>query len=202
MRLLIVCTGNLCRSPMAAGLLSAWAQRDLGPEGSAVLVGSAGVEAPDGHPMDADSLRAALAAGGDPETLGAHRSRALDPAEVADADLVLTMSRWQRKKVLAHAPRALRRTFTLPEAASLLGLADPRGIADLPLDQRAAELAVRLNAARARRRVSDSDDVRDPIGRRFEEHRRTAERIAGDLHPLAAVLLGSGAVPAAAATAS
>lgn len=196
MQLLFVCTGNICRSPVAAGLMSAWTARDLGSDSAQVRIASAGVEAPDGQPMDADSYRAALELGGDADLLGAHLSRPLDAAEVGDADLVLTLSRWQRKKVLARAPRVLRRTFTLPEAAALLDIADVGGVADLPLEQRASELAVRLNAARARRRVSDSDDVRDPIGRRFEEHRRTAERIAADLRPLAAVLLAP--VPAGA----
>ena len=200
MRLMFVCTGNICRSPVAAGLLSAWAARDLGPDAGRLQISSAGVEAPEGQPMDAASLRAALELGADADVLAGHLARAVDPAELAEADLVLTMSRWQRKKVLARAPRQLRRTFTLPEAAALLELADVQGVAELPLEQRTGELAVRLSAARAHRRVSDSDDVRDPIGRRADEHRRTAERIATELRPLAAVLLAP--VPATATAAA
>jgi protein-tyrosine phosphatase len=187
MRLLFVCTGNLCRSPLAAQLLATWAHQELGERAAEVLITSAGVEAPDGRPMDADSRRALLEAGGDPDILGNHRSRPLDPAEVTEADLVLTMTRWQRRKVLARAPRALRRTFTLPEAADLLARSGPGP--ELPFEDRARELAGRLNAARATRQVSDRDDVRDPMGRPLEVHRAVAARIATELRPLADVLL-------------
>ena len=188
MRLLFVCTGNICRSPMAAGLGATWAAADLGQEAASVLVESAGVDAPAGRPMDADSRWALIQAGGDPERLGEHRARRLVEHDVGCADLVLTMTRWHRRKVLALAPRALKRTFTLPEAAALLRSVDASPLGRLPLEARAVELAFRLNAARAHRRASDRDDVPDPIGRPADVHRDVATRIARDLRPLADVL--------------
>ena len=188
MAILFVCTGNLCRSPLGAQLLGTWAASDLGPDAAGMQIASAGVEAPEGQPMDADSTRALIEVGGDPAALGAHRSRALTAAELEDVDLVLTMTRWHRRKVLGLAPRALRRTFTLPEASVLLELTDAGTLAGIPLDERARTLAAALNAARARRRVSDRDDVPDPVGRPLDVHRLVAARIATELRPVADVL--------------
>ena len=191
MRLLFVCTGNICRSPMAAVLTATWASTDYGQPTAAVLVDSAGVDAVVGRQMDGDSRRALIEAGGDPEVLGVHRSRRLVDSDVDCADLVLTMTRWHRRKVLSVAPRALKRTFTLPEAAALLESVDVRALAQLPLDARASELAFQLNAARARRQVSDQDDVPDPIGRPTDVHRQVAAHITRDLRPLADALFSS-----------
>lgn len=85
-RLLFVCTGNTCRSPLAEAL----ARREIAARGwRHVEVGSAGVSAFDGSPASDGSLRVAEAEGLD---LSAHRARSLHRAMVDEADLVLTMS--------------------------------------------------------------------------------------------------------------
>jgi protein-tyrosine phosphatase len=185
MRLLFVCTGNICRSPLAERLASAWAEKSLGPSAATVHIRSAGTEALDGRPMEARSAAALVALGGDPTGFSA---RTVTAAMVDDADLILTMTRRQRRQVLTRAPRALRRTFTLPEAADLLRTADLRGVVELPLHQRAWELAARLNAGRVRRRGVEADDVFDPIGQSGGVHRQVAARIERKLSPLADVL--------------
>ena len=184
--MLFVCTGNLCRSPLAEGLLRSWTADPGG-----LTVASAGVEAPDGAPMDPPSAEALRELGGDPTAFRSHR---LTPADTADAGLVLAMNRWHRRQVLERDPRALRRAFTLGEASRLLPLADLGGLDLLPVADRPAELAARLHTARARRADSGADDVRDPIGRPLAEHRAMAAQVAALLRPLADVLL---AVPSA-----
>ena len=186
MRVLFVCTGNLCRSPLAEGLLGAWA----GPAG--LLVSSAGVEARDGVPMDPSSAAALRELGGDPDPFRSHRLTAADSER---ADLVLAMNRWHRRQVLERDPRALRKAFTLGEAARLLPLADRTGLGLLPVPERAGELAARLHAARARRADSGADDVADPIGRPPAEHRAMAAQVAVLLRPLADVLLAAPRTP-------
>ena len=186
MRILFVCTGNMCRSPLAERLTSAWVDQRLGSAASAVHVYSAGTDAHDGRSMDGRSAQALSELGGDSTGF---TYRLLLRGEAENADLVLSMSRRHRHTLLKHAPRALRWTFTLPEAASLLELVETRGIETLPLPDRAQELALRLNAARARRRSSREDDVPDPIGRPLEEHRQVAEQIKTCLDPLMKVLL-------------
>jgi protein-tyrosine phosphatase len=61
-RILFICTGNLCRSPLAERLTLSWVRDALrdSPEHAAVEISSAGQEAPVGRPMDARSTEALI----------------------------------------------------------------------------------------------------------------------------------------------
>jgi protein-tyrosine phosphatase len=93
-RVLVVCTGNTCRSPMVAGAL----RRQLGADSDRVLVESAGTSAWEGQPATDPTLRIA---GRDGVDLAEHRSRRLTRAMVRDADLVLVMEPSHLSAVLA-----------------------------------------------------------------------------------------------------
>jgi protein-tyrosine phosphatase len=125
------------------------------------------------------------------------RTTVFDRELAEESDLILTMTRRHRTTALALAPRAMRRTFTLPEAADLVGRADLGGLDQVPLAARGAEFAARLHAGRAQRPVAKTDDVPDPIGRRSGVHRSVARRIAQALDPIGYALFtgGSGAAP-------
>ena len=181
MRLLFVCTGNLCRSAVAHGLAEARLARGPRSQAAQVHLLSAGTNAPVGEPMDPHSAAALVRLGGDP---AARRASALT-AQLADsADLVLTMTRGHRAAVLQLSPRGLRRTFTLREAADLLRDVETGDLGRLPPDQRARELAFRLAARRAHRPSTEADDIVDPIGRGRSVHDQAAETIAEALEPL------------------
>jgi protein-tyrosine-phosphatase len=93
-RVLLVCTGNTCRSPLAEAAL-----RDaLGEDRGRVEVRSAGTSAMEGEPASEGSRRVAEADGFD---LSSHRSHRLTREDVRDADLVLVMERHHRAAVEA-----------------------------------------------------------------------------------------------------
>jgi protein arginine phosphatase len=92
-KILFVCTGNTCRSPMAEVLLDR-ALKERGVEG--VTVGSAGTGAWDGAPVSEGAYLVALENGLD---LSAHQARLLTRELVEQADLILTMSRQHRARV-------------------------------------------------------------------------------------------------------
>jgi low molecular weight protein-tyrosine phosphatase len=84
LRVLFVCTGNTCRSPLAEAALRA----ELGADAARVEVGSAGTGARNGEPASAGSLDIAAAHGID---LAAHRSQHVTEPMLAAADVVLVM---------------------------------------------------------------------------------------------------------------
>ncbi|MGH7531565.1 MAG: low molecular weight protein arginine phosphatase [Gemmatimonadales bacterium] len=90
---LFVCTGNICRSPLAAALLErALKQRGL----DEVRVSSAGTGAWDGAPASEGAYLVGLERGLD---LSSHRARLLTREMVEQSDLVLTMARHHRARV-------------------------------------------------------------------------------------------------------
>ncbi|MCL1843225.1 MAG: low molecular weight protein arginine phosphatase [Defluviitaleaceae bacterium] len=117
--IIFVCTGNTCRSPMAAALASAIFQR----EGLTIQVSSAGVFATDGQPA---SKNAALAMENEKLDLSAHKSRKTLPEILEAATLVLAMTRGHLSHIKNLCPAA--NAFTLGEfAESLMEISDPFG---------------------------------------------------------------------------
>lgn len=91
--ILVICTGNLCRSPIAERLLL----KAL-PE---KVIASAGLEALVGHPADATASRVAAAKG---ISLEGHRARNFNMAEANQYDLLLVMETKQLEKISMLAP--------------------------------------------------------------------------------------------------
>ena len=92
-KILLVCTGNICRSPLAAALM----QRALTDRGASEIdVSSAGTGAWDGAPVSEGAYLVGLEQGLD---LSGHRARLLTRELVQESDLVLTMARHHRARV-------------------------------------------------------------------------------------------------------
>ncbi len=163
-RVLHVCTGNICRSPMAQQIMRAELDRQFGPAGAAVEVTSAGTYGGHaGQPMHAPA--AAVLAGLDYPVDGFRATWLREPL-VNAADLVLVATADHRRQVLQLQPRALRRTFTLKELARLAGGLDPRS---LPPAGPAERFEVLVELAEDRRGLVAGtghfdDDVEDPYG--------------------------------------
>lgn len=100
-RILFVCTGNTCRSPLAEGI----ARRELDRRGwgSEVEVASAGVAAAEGQGASEGSLTVAREEGLD---LSDHRSRLLTREMALEADLILGMSAGHVARVVTLAENA------------------------------------------------------------------------------------------------
>jgi protein-tyrosine phosphatase len=176
-RVLVVCTGNICRSALAEHLGRAYLDRELGERAGRIVLSSAGTGAVVGSGVHPDTALVLAGLGGDARS---HVARQLTARMVLDADLTLTMTRAHRKAVLRIAPRALSRTFTLREAAALVrsldGALDPPGD---DLAERGRALVRDLAAARPRRSSDAGDDVADPIGRSLELQQEAGDLVAG-----------------------
>lgn len=94
MRVLVVCSGNTCRSPLGAAILADLAATD--PAMAGVQVASAGTSARAGAPASEGSYLVALERGLD---LSAHRSRQVTTELVREADLILTMGAAHSRRV-------------------------------------------------------------------------------------------------------
>ncbi|MCR6032188.1 adenylyl-sulfate kinase [Nocardioides sp. zg-579] len=117
LRVLFVCTANICRSPFMELL----ARRLAGTDAS-VTFASAGTHGFRDHPMD-EVMSATLAARG-AEAAG-FRSRAITRQMVDEADLVLTAEAAHRSFILDEQPAAFRKVFTLGQFAEAARAADP-----------------------------------------------------------------------------
>ncbi len=108
-RVIFVCTGNTCRSPMAAGLARAWAAARA-PDGLTLEIDSAGIAAGPGYPA-ADQAIGALGESG--IDLRSHQSKLLTPEMVDRADVILTMTPSHAQAVMQMAPGAVHKVFPI-----------------------------------------------------------------------------------------
>lgn len=172
---LVVCIGNVCRSPLAERLLRERLREQLGDLSEAVVVESAGTRAMAGRPMDAMAAQELGRLGLTNEDF---RARQLTERMANDAGLVLTATKELRSRVLEDAPGALRRAFTITEFAAL---AD--GVsADSP-----RELVADAAQRRSLAQVEDYD-IPDPIGEGAEVHRKAADLVDASVTPIAAAI--------------
>ena len=180
--ILLVCTGNICRSALAERLGRAYLDEVLGNAAGEIRLVSAGTQAVVGSAMHPHS---ALVLAGFGAQAGDFTAQQLTDALPAQADLILAMTRAHRRDVLASAPRGLTRTFTLREASALLDLVtDDVALGGESLPERARLLVAALASARSRRHGGDDEDVPDPIGGPLEAHQEAGDLIAGALLPL------------------
>lgn len=117
--ILVVCTGNVCRSPMAEGLLRHALSAEDAPL-SELTVGSAGVAAVVGNPPSANSVTAMKSVG---INISDQRAEQLTPEMVEQAKLVLVMTETHRAIIETNMEPAPENVFLLREFME--GEADP-----------------------------------------------------------------------------
>jgi protein-tyrosine phosphatase len=106
--ILLLCTGNICRSPMAEGLL-----REFLPTHQ---IFSAGVQALEGAPPDNLAVALMKQSGID---ISEHRARSLAGWMMQEADLVLTMDNAQKQIVLQRYPAVGEKVERLAQSCDI-----------------------------------------------------------------------------------
>lgn len=182
-QVLVVCTGNVCRSPATERLLAARL-----PAAAGVTVASAGTAALVGRAVDPQVAELLRLAGADATGFAA---RQLQADQVRAADLVLVMERSHRAAVVAADPAAVRRTFLLAELGVIASLVAAAGWpADVPADP-AARLAVLPQlAGRHRPQVAraGAPEVVDPFRQSPDVHRSTFATVADRVDEIVAAV--------------
>ena len=186
---LVVCTGNVCRSPIAEGLLRSAFEDRRGP--NAPAVSSVGTMGWSGSPADPNSVEAAAERGID---ISSHRAREISDRDIDDATVVLGMSGEHARAVVSQHPGAASRTFTLKELVRLLEALPPAGP-----DTSMAERVVAADALRADGFAGNryDEDVADPLGMALDSFRAVAWELHEWCARLADGLLGHVQAPVA-----
>jgi len=184
-RVLFVCTGNTCRSPMAEAMLRAKAKE----RGLQVEVRSAGVAAANGAPVSAHAAEVLR------ERQVPHEgsSSALTAETVEWADLILTMTSGHKRILLERFPEALEKTHTLKEYVE----DRPEVLAEIAeLERLYTEWHVRQAIGE---KLSDEErarllelegrmpdfDIADPFGGSLDTYRKVADELEAALDKLA-----------------
>ncbi len=197
-RILFVCTGNICRSPMAEGIARSRTVA-LDPADKAGLrVASAGIAALSGDPATFEATLAMRRRGID---IGAHRARQLTSAILQESDLLLTMERMQSRRALAVKVSNRHYVYRLLNLGEIAGelLRAPRGQCSGSHDPDPSRALERL--------VYEADDidrrdgwllrdfnyeVRDPVGMPFAEYEAVADVLTPAIDNILRILLKNG----------
>jgi protein-tyrosine phosphatase len=189
--ILTVCTGNICRSPLAETVLRT-RLAEYAPR-----IHSAGTMGLDSAPMTADAQRLAQELGVSHDVAAAHRSRYLTEAELRTPDLILAMSRDHRRRIVELAPRRLRSAFTVREFSRLAADTLDEEIMAAAVEagsDASARVRAAVAAVAAQRGMSAppsdplEDDVVDPYRRSWETYRLSASQLAPALDQVVRVL--------------
>lgn len=183
-RILFVCTGNTCRSPMAEAMLRTIASA----KGIEIDVQSAGVSTIDGLPVSEHAVHTLKER--NIETEGT--SRALTNEAVDWADLILTMTTGHKRGLLQLYPEAVEKTFTLKEYTNQTEsiLQDIEELEQLYSEMQLKQAlgqqldnADRMKLLELERRIP-SFDISDPFGGSLSVYSSCAAEIEQALHVL------------------
>jgi len=177
-RILFVCTGNTCRSPMAEAMLRERARA----RGVQVEVRSAGVSTVDGLPISSHAV----------ETLRSRQvphggsSIAITPESVAWADLILAMTTGHKRNLIERFPQAVDKTHTFKEFVENRSdvLSDIEELERLYSEWQLSQALGTPLAGEDRKRLLEleqripSFDIADPFGGSLERYRIVADEIA------------------------
>jgi sulfate adenylyltransferase len=169
LRVLFVCTANICRSPYMELRSRALAGADSGIE-----FASAGTHGFNAHRVDRTMAEVLAERGVSADLLNGFASRPLTDDLIEAADLVLTAEASHRQFVLEEVPGAFRKAFTLAQFAESVERVDA--------DLHGAELVTAVGHRRAG--TADHHDIRDPYRRGKAAAEVSADQIDALLQPV------------------
>jgi len=153
--ILVVCTGNICRSPMGEGLLRAAIGKDPHLRARGLEVRSAGIHGWEAVPASALAVEVMRERGVE---ISGHRSQPMSEGLAAWADLILTMTAAQRNWIQHAFPEADGKVMRLAEYAGAAGdVDDPYGGNPEEYAQCADTLAALVPGVLARLRASSEE---------------------------------------------
>ncbi|MDD3717559.1 MAG: hypothetical protein PHP28_02710 [Actinomycetota bacterium] len=195
--ILFVCTGNICRSPMAEALFQSRLIKDYPEIAADALVHSAGISAIEGNPSTSSAVQAMDLWGIDLEP---HRASELTPGILLEADVILAMAREHLLSIERMEPRALERSTTFKHLAAMSSLITGRlGLTTVRSEKAARARIAGLfellrESAKADGFMADiqsrGSDIIDPIGSSLRVYLGVAEDIESSLDDILLALFG------------
>lgn len=184
-RILVICTGNICRSPLVERVLQGALDQAYGA--GVVEVRSAGTHGLIDNPMDERAAAILHELGGDSAGFAGRR---LSGALLRDVDLVLTATRKHRASVVRMRPKALRSAFTVRELGHLADQMDPATLPSDPGERLRAVAATAVTLRGTNALIDPEDlDVVDPYRRSDETYAQMRGQLEPALESLLRVLL-------------
>ena len=178
MKVLFVCTGNICRSPMAEFMFPLFFHAD------SITSDSAGVQGLINSPIDPSSAFILKQDGIDASSF---RSKRLTPQIALSSDLILCFTERQQKKIVELAPRSRSYTFLLTDFADLCSYCDNNNmIADITLENRLASILA--NASLVQPLLPPAKEIDDPYRKDMAAFKAAHQQIGDSFACIAAAL--------------
>lgn len=178
-RVLFVCTGNTCRSPMAEAIFNKKRPDDK------MMAKSAGVFASDGMPMSEGAKQAAARHG----LMESHQSKPLTEDLLSWADLILTLTTSHKQAVIARFPDRAAQIYTLKEYVMddviSLDKVDELKHHLAQLELKRASFAVenqqKVDEYNENDKLSEQKQLEAALLQQLEPHQRAIDRLEWDL---------------------
>lgn len=186
--ILVICTGNVCRSPFGEIELRALL------EGTGITVSSAGVYALAGSGVDEGMIPELVKRGLSPDGFASHQ---ISQADVEQADLIVAMASRHRRFIMDEWPHARRKVVLSGAIPDLVAAADHTAPtfapghgrrASRPLAARSGTLTINDVRNTAMRSLPHVKDVPDPYNQTAQKYAESATIVSEHMHALAHAL--------------